>query len=82
MSLKQAVTRVEQSQYDLFKETTARIGTTPADALRMFIYAFNENRGFPYQPRSRVTAPAPYQTEDEATDELYRLGMEALDETW
>ena len=38
--MKQAVTRVEDKEYDLFQETAANIGTTTADALRMFIYAF------------------------------------------
>ena len=45
--LKQASVRIEEEQYDLFKETADKLGTTPTDALRMFIYAFNRDGGFP-----------------------------------
>ena len=44
----QIATRVDDEQAALFKETTRQLGTTPADALRMFISAFNDYRGFPY----------------------------------
>lgn len=65
--LKQAATRVEEEQYDLFKATTRTLGTTPADALRMFIYAFNEHRGFPYDVRTVKPVVQAFETEEDAT---------------
>jgi antitoxin component of RelBE/YafQ-DinJ toxin-antitoxin module len=44
----QIATRIDETQSRLFRETTSRLGTTPADALRMFVAAFNEHHGFPY----------------------------------
>ena len=40
--MKHAGTRVEDAEYDLFQRTAASIGTTPSDALRIFIYSFND----------------------------------------
>ncbi|MBQ3106507.1 MAG: nucleotidyltransferase domain-containing protein [Eggerthellaceae bacterium] len=51
MALMQVATRIDESQGALFKDITHRLGITPADALRMFICAFNEHKGFPYQIR-------------------------------
>ena len=45
--MRQAVTRVEDEEYELFQKTAASIGTTPSDALRIFIYSFNDYHGFP-----------------------------------
>ena len=50
--MKQAATRIDDKEYELFQATAANIGTTTADALRMFIYAFNDHHGFPYPVRS------------------------------
>ena len=50
--MRQAATRVEDREYELFQETAANIGTTTADVLRMFIYAFNDHHGFPYPVQS------------------------------
>ena len=49
MALKQAATRIDAEQYELFKATTRQLGTTPSDAIRMFIYSFNDCGGFPYE---------------------------------
>ncbi len=76
--MKQAVTRVEDTEYDLFQETAANIGTTTADALRMFIYAFNDHHGFPYPVQSRRMMVEPFETEGEATEFATDLAMEML----
>ena len=77
----QATTRVSDDQYELFKQTTAAIGTTPADALRMFIHAFNEKRGFPYEVTTSKPIIEPFASEDEATRFATSLAMETLDAT-
>lgn len=51
MSKTQFATRVDDEQASIFKKLTAKLGTTPADALRMFVSAFNEAGGFPYDVR-------------------------------
>lgn len=47
----QFATRVEESQAERFRRTTAALGTTPSDALRMFVASFNACGGFPYDVR-------------------------------
>ena len=76
--MKYAGTRVEDAEYDLFQRTAASIGTTPSDALRIFIYSFNEYHGFPYTVRSRRMEVEPFQTEEDATRFATELAMEAL----
>lgn len=76
--MKHAGTRVEDAEYDLFQRTAASIGTTPSDALRIFIYSFNEYHGFPYPVRSRRMEVEPFQTEEDATRFATELAMEAL----
>ncbi|EEJ54623.1 type II toxin-antitoxin system RelB/DinJ family antitoxin [Mobiluncus mulieris] len=79
MPLKQAVTRVEEQQYELFRRTTRELGTTPADALRMFIYAFNSHRGFPYEVRSLQPVDVePFTNEADATRFATTLSLEAI----
>ncbi|MDR0842842.1 MAG: type II toxin-antitoxin system RelB/DinJ family antitoxin [Acidobacteriota bacterium] len=82
MSTVQIATRVDETQSQLFRETTKRLGTTPADALRMFVAAFNEHRGFPYDVRlddeKNIVA---FESEDEATGFASRLSKRMLDET-
>jgi DNA-damage-inducible protein J len=54
MSLAQVVAKVPQEEKDTFYELTSRIGTTPSNAIRMFISAFNQRGAFPFdlsQPR-------------------------------
>lgn len=80
MALKQAATRVDADQYDIFRATARSIGTTPADALRMFIYAFNEHRGFPYEVRTARPVAEALETEEEATRFSTALSLGALDE--
>lgn len=86
MPLKQAVTRVDERQYELFRRTTKSLGTTPADALRMFIYAFNAHQGFPYEVRAATPVTVePFQSEAEATEFVTAKSLEMLeaaDEKW
>ena len=77
--MKQAVTRVDDKEYDLFQETAANIGTTTADALRMFIYAFNDHHGFPYPVQSRRMQVEPFATEKEATEFATDLAMKIME---
>lgn len=82
VALKQAVTRIDEEQYDQFRAITHELGTTPSDALRMFIYAFNEYRGFPYAVRVQHPVVEPVKTEAEATRLSTALSMEAINEAW
>ena len=75
MALKQAATRIDAEQYELFKATTRQLGTTPSDAIRMFIYSFNDCGGFPYEVRT--TRP---ETERDATRFATALSLGVLDE--
>lgn len=42
------MTRVKPNEKDVFAQTCDMIGTTPSNALRMFIVAFNKRGGFPF----------------------------------
>ena len=75
----QLATRVEKTQDQLFRETTRRLGTTPADAMRVFIAAFNQHRGFPFDVRLTANVE-PFATEDDATDFATRTSASLLDE--
>lgn len=76
--MKQAATRIEDHEYELFQKTAANIGTTTADVLRMFIYAFNDHHGFPYPVQSRRMQVEAFETEEDATRFATDLAMEAL----
>lgn len=76
--MKQAATRIEDQEYELFQKTAANIGTTAADALRMFIYAFNDHHGFPYLVQSRRMQLEAFETEEDATKFATELAMEAI----
>ena len=76
--MKQAATRIEDQEYETFQKTAANIETTTADALRMFIYAFNDHHGFPYPVQSRRMQLEAFETEEEATRFATDLAMEAF----
>lgn len=76
--MKQAVTRVEDAEYELFQKTATSLGTTPSDALRMFIYAFNDHHGFPYAVQSRRMQVEAFETEEEATEFATNLAEEIM----
>ena len=77
--MKQAATRIDDQEYELFQKTAASIGTTTADALRMFIYAFNDHHGFPYPVRSRRMEIEAFDSEEEATRFASDLAMEVIE---
>ena len=53
----QFATRVTNEQAEKFKTYTAQLGTTPSDAMRILIAAFNQNKGFPCEIRLNSDAP-------------------------
>jgi len=79
MSTVQLATRIEESQDRLFRETTRRLGTTPADAMRVFVAAFNQHRGFPFDVRL-ATDIEPFETEDDALGFASRMSLRLIDE--
>ncbi len=40
--------KIDAEDKRLFIEFTRRMGTTPSNAVRMFVRAFNESKGFPF----------------------------------
>ena len=60
----QFATRVTEDQARMFREYTSQLGTTPSDAMRILIAAFNQYKGFPCDIRlqsvqaSQVLQPA------------------------
>ncbi len=79
----QLATKVDDEQGLLFEEIAERLGTTPSDALRAFVVAFNARQGFPFDICLRE-APA-YDasiTEEEATELTTYAMMRAIDEAW
>lgn len=76
--MRQAATRVEDHEYELFQQTATNIGTTTADVLRMFIYAFNDHHGFPYPVQSMRMQVEPFETEEDATRFATDLAMEEI----
>ena len=80
MALRQAATRIDEEQYALFRDTTRSLGTTPSDALRMFIYAFNAHRGFPYEVRLESSDAEFLSSEEESTAFATRLAMRTMND--
>ena len=76
--MRQAATRIEDNEYELFQKTAANIGTTTADVLRMFIYAFNDYHGFPYPVQSRRMQVEPFESEEDATKFTTDIAMEEI----
>jgi DNA-damage-inducible protein J len=48
MTTVQIATRIDAEEKKIFEETARAIGLTPADALRVFIKAFDKEGGFPF----------------------------------
>jgi antitoxin component of RelBE/YafQ-DinJ toxin-antitoxin module len=67
MSMVELGSRIDQDEERTFKETTRKLGTTPADAVKIFVSAFNQYGGFPFDVRIR-SEPEPFATEAEAQD--------------
>jgi DNA-damage-inducible protein J len=79
----QIATRVDEQQNELFRQTTKQLGITPADALRVFVTAFNAHHGFPFDVRVPDDAIVePLATEDDATDFVTGVSRRMLNEAW
>ena len=76
--MKQAATRIEDQEYEIFQKTAASLGTTTSDVLRMFIYSFNDHQGFPYPVQSRRMRLEAFETEEDATRFATDLAIEAM----
>ncbi|MCL2632315.1 MAG: type II toxin-antitoxin system RelB/DinJ family antitoxin [Coriobacteriia bacterium] len=80
MSTRQLSTRVDEKQAEEFLANTKMLGTTPSDAMRMFIAAFNECRGFPYEVKVRSQPDfEPFASEEEATEFATRMSKRVID---
>jgi DNA-damage-inducible protein J len=75
----QIATRVDEQQSQKFRVITKAIGTTPSDALRMFITAFNAEGGFPYELKVKQSVEA-FNNEEEATSFATMMSRRLLDE--
>ena len=81
--MKQVVSRVEDAEYERFRELTASLGTTAADAVRIFVHSFNDYGGFPYPVRKREPLYVDFENDQEVADFADELAAEVLsDETW
>ena len=79
MASKQIATRVAEDEERRFREITRRLGTTPSDALRMFVSAFNLAGGFPYTPRIQAVEVEAFDSEEEAAQFATRLARKMID---
>lgn len=50
-------TKVTEPEKRAFVETCNTIGTSPSNALRMFVSAFNRRGGFPFDPSNPAGLP-------------------------
>jgi len=80
MDTVQIATRVDGQQSRKFREISKAIGTTPSDALRIFIASFNAEGGFPFEVKLKKTIEA-FDNEKEATAFASRISRRMLDET-
>ena len=79
----QLATRVDDEQARRFRTYAAELGTTPSDALRMFVAAFNRNKGFPYEIRLGDGGRcAPFESEEEATEFSAKMAGEMIEHAW
>jgi DNA-damage-inducible protein J len=81
MSVVQIATRVDETDYRQFETVSKQIGTTPANALRMFVSAFNQAGGFPYQPQVATPTVEAFCDEQEATNFASSLAQKVINET-
>jgi len=80
METVQVATRIDKQQNRRFREISKAIGTTPSDALRIFIALFNSEGGFPFEVKIKSTIEA-FINEDEATEFATKMSRRMLDET-
>ncbi|MCL1797089.1 MAG: type II toxin-antitoxin system RelB/DinJ family antitoxin [Eggerthellaceae bacterium] len=77
----QIATRIDEQESKRFREITKALGTTPSDALRMFVAQFNAEGGFPYETKVKNFSLEAFDTEDEATAFATRLSRKTINET-
>lgn len=79
MSTVQVAVRLDSKQNELFRSLTKQLGTTPADALRMFVYAFNASGGFPYRVQiNSKNLAEPFESEQQALGFTTRMTTKLL----
>ena len=74
--------RVEDAEAARFRETTRLLGTTPADAMRIFVSAFNAHRGFPFEVRLPEPKIEAFASEQEAAEFSDRLALRMMNDAW
>ncbi|MDM8270096.1 type II toxin-antitoxin system RelB/DinJ family antitoxin [Thermophilibacter provencensis] len=74
----QLATRVEDAEAARFREITRLLGTTPADAMRIFVSAFNAHRGFPFEVRLAEPEVEAFTSEQEAAEFSNRLALRMM----
>ena len=72
--------KIEHDDKLLFSELTHQLGTTPSNAVRMFVRAFNEYQGFPFDTSRpyRMSAEAK-QSHDEVGERMGRMVIETIE---
>jgi len=80
MAAVQIATRIDEEQERKFRAITNALGTTPAEALRMFVAAFNAKSGFPFDVRLSSHEVEAFETEQEATEFATRLALRTAHE--
>ena len=81
MSKIQIATRVDEEQSRRFQKIAKALGTTPADALRMFIIKFIAEGGFPFETKVKLSDIEAFDNEEEATAFASRLSRRTINET-
>ena len=76
----QLATRVDDVEAERFRETARLLGTTPSDAMRIFIAAFNACGGFPFDVRLPEPKIEAFATEQEAAGFSDRLAMRMMND--
>ncbi len=74
----QLATRVDDLEAERFRENTRLLGTTPADAMRIFVAAFNAHRGFPFEVRLKEPEVEPFATEQQAESFSNQLALKMM----
>ncbi|MDR1291906.1 MAG: type II toxin-antitoxin system RelB/DinJ family antitoxin [Clostridiales Family XIII bacterium] len=80
MATVQIATRIDEEQSRRFRTITKALGTTPADALRMFVASFNAEGGFPFETKIKMYSVEAFDNESEATDFATRVSMRSIHE--
>lgn len=74
----QFATRVEDAEGATFREYARQLGTTPSDAMRIFISAFNAHRGFPFEIKLHDPAVEAFASEEDAGKFSDYLALEMM----